>query len=77
MHNFSQMKVKATDLAADKTIGFAAGYHHGCDSGLIIAHNLACGVHRDTVTTDALVIERCVLFMSIIIAGIKYFHIGI
>ncbi len=72
MHNFTQMEVKSTHLAADQAIGLITGNHHRSNSRIVITHNLAGSIDRDTVATYHLVIVGSIGFMLVIVAGVKY-----
>ena len=72
MHNFTQMEVKATHLAANQAIGLITGDHHCSDSGVVITHNLAGSIDRDTVASNHLVVIGGIGFMFVIVAGVKY-----
>ena len=73
MHNFTQVEVEATNLAADQAVGIAARDHHSSNGRIVIAHYFSRRIDRHTMAANRFVIERCEVVVLLVMHWIEDF----
>ena len=74
MHNFTQVEVEATNLAADQAVGIAARDHHSSNGRIVIAHYFSCRIDRHTMPANRFMIERSEVVVLFVMQWVKHFY---